>query len=302
MDEFQDTNRVQLEILDAIDRDNRCVVGDTFQSIYRFRHADVELLRGRARAARPRATRELHLSTNFRSAEPLLDAINAAVGPPLRRRVHPAAGGSRRPRAGGRGRAGRAAVTDTRRLEGRRRARAGGLRRDAARLDPVARRRGAPARPAPARAARRRPVRPRRRGGADARHGRPAAVRARARGGGRADLPDRRARVLRPSPGPRPAWRGWRCSRTPTTSLRLWEVLASPHGRPGHRRPRARRRRGRARRAHAVVAAARRRACRRRPRRPARRARARTTASASCASSTCSPTSARRAARGRSTT
>jgi ATP-dependent exoDNAse (exonuclease V) beta subunit len=79
VDEFQDTNRVQFEILEAIDRDNRCVVGDTFQSIYRFRHADVELFdEERARLA----TRdgELHLSTNFRSAEPLLDAINAAVG------------------------------------------------------------------------------------------------------------------------------------------------------------------------------------------------------------------------------
>ena len=35
--------RVQFEILEALDRDNRCMVGDTFQSIYRFRHADVEL-------------------------------------------------------------------------------------------------------------------------------------------------------------------------------------------------------------------------------------------------------------------
>ena len=153
VDEFQDTNRVQLEILDAIDRDNRCVVGDTFQSIYRFRHADIECFEAeRARLAARDA--ELHLSTNFRSAEPLLDAINAAVGPGFAR-IHPAAGGARRPRAGGEDRARRAADHRHRRMEGRRRARAGGLRRDAARLDPVARRRGAPARPAPARAARR---------------------------------------------------------------------------------------------------------------------------------------------------
>jgi ATP-dependent exoDNAse (exonuclease V) beta subunit len=78
VDEFQDTNRVQFEILEAIDRDNRCVVGDTFQSIYRFRHADVELFDAeRARLAGRDG--ELHLGTNFRSAEPLLDAINAAV-------------------------------------------------------------------------------------------------------------------------------------------------------------------------------------------------------------------------------
>ncbi len=78
VDEFQDTNRVQFEILEAIDRENRCVVGDTFQSIYRFRHADVELFDAeRARVAADDG--ELHLGTNFRSAEPLLDAINAAV-------------------------------------------------------------------------------------------------------------------------------------------------------------------------------------------------------------------------------
>ena len=79
VDEFQDTNRVQFEILEAIDRDNRCVVGDTFQSIYRFRHADVELF-DEERARLAGRDGELHLGTNFRSAEPLLDAINAAVG------------------------------------------------------------------------------------------------------------------------------------------------------------------------------------------------------------------------------
>lgn len=79
VDEFQDTNRVQFEILEAIDRDNRCVVGDTFQSIYRFRHADVELFE-EERTRLAGRDGELHLGTNFRSAEPLLDAINAAVG------------------------------------------------------------------------------------------------------------------------------------------------------------------------------------------------------------------------------
>ena len=45
IDEFQDTNAVQLGILEALERDNLFAVGDEFQSIYRFRHADVSIFR-----------------------------------------------------------------------------------------------------------------------------------------------------------------------------------------------------------------------------------------------------------------
>ena len=41
VDEFQDTNRLQLDILERLERDNLFAVGDEFQSIYGFRHADV---------------------------------------------------------------------------------------------------------------------------------------------------------------------------------------------------------------------------------------------------------------------
>ena len=47
IDEFQDTNRLQLDVLEALDRDNLFAVGDEFQSIYRFRHADVTIFRER---------------------------------------------------------------------------------------------------------------------------------------------------------------------------------------------------------------------------------------------------------------
>ena len=47
VDEFQDTNRLQLELLESLDRDNLFAVGDEFQSIYRFRHADVSIFRER---------------------------------------------------------------------------------------------------------------------------------------------------------------------------------------------------------------------------------------------------------------
>ena len=51
VDELQDTNRVQLELIESISRDNLFTVGDAQQSIYRFRHAEVEPVRGAGRAA-----------------------------------------------------------------------------------------------------------------------------------------------------------------------------------------------------------------------------------------------------------
>ena len=58
VDEFQDTNRVQLELVEALRGPETRVfaVGDEQQSIYRFRNADLEVFRAeRARAeASPR--------------------------------------------------------------------------------------------------------------------------------------------------------------------------------------------------------------------------------------------------------
>ena len=47
VDEFQDTNAVQLELSESIANDNLFMVGDAQQSIYGFRHADVELFEHR---------------------------------------------------------------------------------------------------------------------------------------------------------------------------------------------------------------------------------------------------------------
>ncbi len=57
VDEFQDTNGVQLALIDALrgPRTRLFVVGDEFQSIYRFRHADLEVFRGRRREASQRS-------------------------------------------------------------------------------------------------------------------------------------------------------------------------------------------------------------------------------------------------------
>ena len=52
VDELQDTNAVQLELIEPLARGNLFTVGDAQQSIYAFRHADVELFERRGEAAR----------------------------------------------------------------------------------------------------------------------------------------------------------------------------------------------------------------------------------------------------------
>jgi ATP-dependent helicase/nuclease subunit A len=79
VDEFQDTNRRQLAILRALDRGNLFTVGDEFQSIYGFRHADVSVFRERRHELAEHAA-SLSLTRNFRSREPLLDVVNALFG------------------------------------------------------------------------------------------------------------------------------------------------------------------------------------------------------------------------------
>jgi ATP-dependent helicase/nuclease subunit A len=80
VDEFQDTNPLQLELLELVARDNACTVGDELQAIYAFRHADVEVFRAR-RASLQAAGRAATLATNFRSRPEILRALNGAFGP-----------------------------------------------------------------------------------------------------------------------------------------------------------------------------------------------------------------------------
>jgi ATP-dependent helicase/nuclease subunit A len=79
VDEFQDTNRRQLELLELLDRGNLFTVGDELQSIYGFRHADVELFRERRAALAPQGA-ALTLARNFRARPPLIAAVNAVFG------------------------------------------------------------------------------------------------------------------------------------------------------------------------------------------------------------------------------
>ncbi len=75
VDELQDTNAVQLSLIESIAHDNLFTVGDAQQSIYGFRHADVELFSARGRRLAQAGAR-LTLATNFRSRPEILDTIN----------------------------------------------------------------------------------------------------------------------------------------------------------------------------------------------------------------------------------
>jgi ATP-dependent helicase/nuclease subunit A len=72
VDEFQDTNRLQCELIDLLATNDLFFVGDEFQSIYRFRHADVEVFRERREASGG----VLALTENYRSRPEVLDVIN----------------------------------------------------------------------------------------------------------------------------------------------------------------------------------------------------------------------------------
>jgi ATP-dependent helicase/nuclease subunit A len=87
VDEFQDTNRLQLDVLEALERDNLFAVGDEFQSIYGFRHADVTIFRERRAALGEGRVRPL--TANFRSREELLDVLNGAFAPQWSERFVP---------------------------------------------------------------------------------------------------------------------------------------------------------------------------------------------------------------------
>jgi len=79
VDEYQDTNRAQNEIVTLIGALHRnvCVVGDSDQSIYRFRGAEVRNLLDFEHAF-PEA-RTIVLDQNYRSTQTILDAANAVI-------------------------------------------------------------------------------------------------------------------------------------------------------------------------------------------------------------------------------
>ncbi|MDQ3067539.1 MAG: UvrD-helicase domain-containing protein [Actinomycetota bacterium] len=78
VDEFQDTNRLQCDLVDLLTGPDteQFFVGDEFQSIYGFRHADVDVFRERRAAAETL----LPLTRNYRSRPEVLSVVNHLFG------------------------------------------------------------------------------------------------------------------------------------------------------------------------------------------------------------------------------
>lgn len=85
VDEAQDVNPVQFKLLDCLRPQSMMLVGDDRQSIYAFRHADVEQFLSRS------ANNSLFLTKNHRSQEGILEFVDATFAPRFGERYRPMA-------------------------------------------------------------------------------------------------------------------------------------------------------------------------------------------------------------------
>jgi ATP-dependent helicase/nuclease subunit A len=102
VDEFQDTNRLQCELIDQVAGGELFFVGDEFQSIYRFRHADVSVYREQRAAV---GDGLIALRRNHRSRPHVIDVVNEAFARDFGDRYTPLVAEARHegePPAGGR--------------------------------------------------------------------------------------------------------------------------------------------------------------------------------------------------------
>jgi DNA helicase-2/ATP-dependent DNA helicase PcrA len=76
VDEFQDTDPDQWDLVNLLAPENLFIVGDDFQSIYKFRGADVSII---LRLAENPAWKVVKLERNYRSTKPIVAAANALI-------------------------------------------------------------------------------------------------------------------------------------------------------------------------------------------------------------------------------
>jgi DNA helicase-2/ATP-dependent DNA helicase PcrA len=100
VDEYQDVNALQVDVVQALRRDNRgvTVVGDDLQAIYGFRAASAEHILGFPALFAGASTATLE--QNYRSTQPILDVANAVAVQAERRhpkRLQSVRGDGRRP-------------------------------------------------------------------------------------------------------------------------------------------------------------------------------------------------------------
>ena len=81
VDEYQDTSRVQRDILYMLagDKANLCVVGDDDQSIYRFRGADNSIMMHFEEDFKEKGVQKILMSINYRSAQKIVDMADACI-------------------------------------------------------------------------------------------------------------------------------------------------------------------------------------------------------------------------------
>ena len=76
VDEFQDTDALQLRLVEALSQADLCTVGDEKQSIYRFRGADVDVYRSHSERMVRLGALVTELKVNYRSHREILAFVN----------------------------------------------------------------------------------------------------------------------------------------------------------------------------------------------------------------------------------
>lgn len=86
VDEYQDTNRAQYILINLLASKHRnlCVVGDDWQSIYKFRGADIQNILNFEKDYTE--TKVIHLEQNYRSSQVILDAAYGVISKNINRK------------------------------------------------------------------------------------------------------------------------------------------------------------------------------------------------------------------------